>query len=233
MYFLYLDESIDKKNNLITVGSVILPSSKYRKFNESFNSFLLDEFKIDEEVEIKGDYIWNRREFFKNKEMDERAKIALKIAKFLAKSTLTKFIVGHKYFNGGDQNQAYLDLIDAVIGVSAKLVSKKSKKGKQLLLVFDERQDINKQIYEFCADKRKQIVKKYKSSCVFIDNGYEGISKYSRLLQVSDFVGYFLRNEKVTMKQNTLFKTKADDRKIELMKQIKKSLSKKLKILNC
>lgn len=231
MYFLYLDESIDKKNKLVTVGSVILPSSKHRKFNESFNSFLLNKFKIDEEVEIKGDYIWNGREYFKGKEMNERANIALEIAKFLARTTLTKFVVGHKYFDGGDENQAYLDLIDDTIGFSAKLVSDKPKTSRQLLLVFDERQDINEKIYELCAKKRKQIISKYKSACTFIDNGYEGISKYSRLLQVADFVGYFIRNEKVTPKESTLFETKADSRKIELMKQIKNCLSKKLRVL--
>lgn len=233
MYFLYLDESIDKKNKLISVGSVILPSSKYRKFNEDFNYFLSNEFKAGEKVEIKGDYIWNGRNFFKSRDMSERTGIALKIAKFLAESTLTMFVIAHKYLNGGDENQAYLDLIDSVIGFSAKLVSKKPKTSRQLLLVFDERPDINERIYNLCAEKRKQIIKKYQKSCIFIDNGYEGISKYSRLLQVADFVGYFIRNEKVTPKEDTLFETMADDRKIELMEKIKSSLSKKLKIINC
>lgn len=231
MYFLYLDESIDRENNLITLGSVILPSSKYRKFNESFNSFLLDEFEIREEVEIKGDYIWNGRDFFKNKKMNERATIALEIAKFLKKSTLTKFVVAHKYFNGGDESQTYLDLIDAMIGFSAKLVSKKPKTSRQLLLVFDERRDINKRVYELCAQKRKQIIEKYKSSCSFIDNGYEGISRYSRLLQIADFVGYFIRSEKVTPKRNSLFEKKADDRKIKAMEQIRGCLGKRLLVL--
>lgn len=232
MYFLYLDESIDRENSLISVGSVMLPSSKHRKFNEDFNFFIFDKYKIGEDVEIKGDYIWNGRDFFKNKKMDKRADIALEIAKFLRESTLTKFIVAHKYFNGQNENQAYLDLVDAVIGFSAKLVSGKSKTSKQLLLVFDERQDINKKVYKLCAEKRKEIINKYQRACAFIDNGYEGISQYSRLLQVADFVGYFIRSEKVTPKENTLFKKRADDRKIVLIEQIKKSLSKKLEILN-
>lgn len=164
--------------------------------------------------------------------MNERANIALEVANFLRESTLTKFIVAHKYFDGKDENQAYLDLVNSVIGFYAKLVSGKPKTSRQLLLVFDERQDINKKVYKLCAEKKEEIINKYQRSCAFIDNGYEGISKYSRLLQVADFVGYFIRNEKVTPKEDTLFESKADDRKIKIMEKIKGSLSKKLKILN-
>ena len=231
MYLLYLDESIDKNNKIVTVGSVILPSSKYRKFNEEFNKFLLKKFNVDEDTEIKGDYIWNGRYFFKGKSMNERSKISRIIASFLGQSTLTKFIVAHSYFNGKNRDAIYLSLVEKIIKYSAKIVSTKPKSGRQLLLVFDERQDINKRIYNLCAQKRKDIVKKYKKSCVFIDNGYEGNSEFSRLLQVADFVGYFIRNEKVTQKDDTLFIGKADDRKIKVMEQIKKSLQKKLVVI--
>lgn len=231
MYFLYVDESFEKES--VAVGSTFFPAIKYGKFVKEFDKFLTSNYNIEEDTEIKGDFIWNGREKFASLSMDDRSKTAQEIAEFLSTSKLTKFIVGFKLINGKDKNTVYLELLDKVIEYAANFVAKYSgSTGKQLLVIFDEREDIKEEVHKRLAKQRKDIVQKYKSSCSFIDNGYEGISRYSRLIQVADFVTYFTRANKVLNVQPSLFKQKPDDvRRIAAIKRINELLSKKLKLV--
>ncbi|GAH60307.1 unnamed protein product, partial [marine sediment metagenome] len=62
----------------------------------------------------------------------------------------------------------------------------------------------------------------------FFDYGYSGMSCNSRMLQIADFIAYFLRNYISTPFENNLFDIKADNRKVEMLKSLKKILDKKL-----
>jgi len=226
MRIVYIDESYDS-NNYVVCGVVIV-DMKYRKFCDEFNSLLKEICGLDEDDELKGDWLFNKRNFFANFSMEERAQITLKIGEFLGKSNITKFIVGYKT-NYVDKDEAYLELLDFIVAESARLTSKAGRTSKQLMVIFDEREkEVEKRVYSKLADKKREIIKKYKSSCSFFDYGYSGISKNSRMLQVADFVAYFIRNFLSTPSEDTLFYKSGDKRKIDLLRKFKKSIENKM-----
>jgi len=226
MRIVYIDESYDKK--IYVLCGVFIVDMKYRKFCHEFNRFLKKTCGLDEDNELKGDYLFNGREFFENYSMEERTKIASEIGKFLGESNITKFIVGYEN-NYENEEEIYLEILDYIISKAAKLTSKAGITSKQLMVIFDQREKrVEKEIYEKLSDKSKEIIKKYKSSCTFFDYGYSGISKNSRMLQVADFVAYFERNLLTTPTESTLFQKKADERKIKLLQDFEKNIKEKL-----
>jgi hypothetical protein len=227
MRVVYIDESYDKRNFLIC--GVMIVAMKYGKFNREFNQILKQECGLDEDDELKGDELFNGRGSFGNLSLDERAELVLKIGKFLGKSNITKFIVSYKS-NYSNKRDIYLQLLDVVVSKAAKITSKAGRTGRQLMIIFDEvsEEKLDKKIYEKLADKKKKIIKKYKKSCSFFDYGYSGISKNSRMLQVADFVAYFIRNQISTPEESNLFGKAADERKITLLKEFKNCISSKL-----
>jgi RNase H-fold protein (predicted Holliday junction resolvase) len=230
MRIVYIDESYDK-NNYVICGVVIV-DMKYRKFCDEFNKFLKRTFDLEEESELKGDWLFNGRKTFKKFSMDKRAEIALKIGKFLGKSNITKFIVGYKTnYVGADKT--YLEILDFIVSESAKLASKAGRTSKQLMVIFDERErETEKKIHKRLANKRREIIKKYKTSCTFFDYGYSGVSENSRMLQVADFVAYFIRNFLSTPSEDTLFTKSADKRKVDLLRKVKESIEEKMILKN-
>jgi hypothetical protein len=78
--------------------------------------------------------------------------------------------------------------------------------------------DINKTIHERAASRKHDIVKNLGKSCAVIDNGYEEISRYSRMLQIADFVVYSYHNYCCLNQCSTLFEQKTDERKLAMFK---------------
>ncbi|MBU2592402.1 DUF3800 domain-containing protein [Patescibacteria group bacterium] len=229
MYLLYLDETIDKINKVEGLGAVLITDRKCRKFYKELNQ-LLTKLKI-EDFEIHADHIWNGRGSFKNLSMDKRAEISLEIAKLLSASGIARFIYTQESVNGKDKDKMYIESLERLIDVAVKYVKQNAgNTNKQLMLIFDRRDDIKENILEELLVQHQRIVNKHKSSFFFMDCGYEGISKYSRLLQSADFIAYWCRLVQIIQEQPSFFKKADDIKKIKLVKEIESLLKNKLLI---
>lgn len=220
MKLLYIDESHDKKTYALC--GFLINDINYRKLNFEFNKFLKKEFGLEEDQELKGDELFNGRDFWKEKTLDERSDIVCKIIDFLQGTKGTNFLLTCSEVQKENQHELYFELLETIIEKSASIVSKLGTTNRQLLIVFDERQDFRKDnsVYYQIAEKKLVIIKKHKKSCAIIDYGYEGISKFSRMLQIADFVAYFFRNYCNIIHNPTLFEKATDDRKIAMLKDI-------------
>jgi hypothetical protein len=220
MKLLYIDESHDKKTYALC--GFLINDINYRKLNFDFNKFLKKEFGLEEDQELKGDELFNGRNFWKETTLDERNEIVCKIIDFLQGTKGTNFLLTCSAVQKENQHELYFVLLEPIIEKSASIVSKLGKTNRQLLIVFDERQDFRKDkaVYYEIAEKKLEIIKKHKKSCAVIDYGYEGISKFSRMLQIADFIAYFFRNYCSISEKSTLFENATDDRKIAMLKDI-------------
>jgi len=220
MKLLYIDESHDKKNYALC--GFLINDINYRKLNSGFNSFLKKEFGLKEEQELKGDELFNGRKIWGNKSLNERGDIVCDIFDFLKGTKGTKFLLVYSTVKKENQHSLYFELLEKIIEESAKIVSKLGTTNRQLLIVFDERQDFRKEkkVYYKIAQKNVEIIKKHKRSCAVIDYGYEGISKFSRMLQIADFVAYFFRNRCSMVENENLFERSTDKRKISMLNDI-------------
>jgi hypothetical protein len=232
MKLLYIDESHDKKNYVLC--GFLINDINYRKLNVDFNSFLKTQFNLEEDQELKGDELFNGREFWKEKSMDERNTAVCVIFDFLKNTKGTDFLLTHSVVQKENQHDLYFELLEKIIEKSATIVSKLGKTNRQLLIIFDERQDFKKEkkVFYKIAQKKSEVIKKYKKSCTVVDYGYEGISKFSRMLQIADFIGYFFRNYCSMVECANLFENATDKRKIEMLKDIfENKMKEKCKIL--
>ncbi len=231
MRVFYVDESYDK--NVYALCGVVVTAKSYGKITKDFNKFLKKICNIDEDKELKGEWLFNGKKYFKDLTLNERSEIVIKICSFLANSTLSKFIVGYVQ-DYKDKVNTYLTILEYLISEVAKIVSKSGRTAKQLLVIFDElEKPTEMKIYSKLSDKKKEIIKKYKKSCTFFDYGYSGISDNSRMLQIADFIAYFLRNYISTPFENNLFSKEADKRKVQMLKNFKEILDKKLLMKSC
>lgn len=231
MRVFYIDESYDK--NVYVLCGVVVTAKSYGKITGDFNKFLKKTCNLDEDKELKGEWLFNGKKYFENLTLDERSEIVIKIGKFLVDSTLSKFIVGYMQ-DYKDKEKTYLTILEYLISEAAKIVSKSGRTAKQLLVIFDElEKTTEKRIYIKLSDNKKEIIKKYKKSCIFFDYGYSGMSCNSRMLQIADFIAYFLRNYISTPFKSNLFDTGADKRKVEMLKNLKGFINRKLIIKSC
>ncbi len=227
MYLLYLDETIDNHNGLEGIGAVLITDRRCRKFYSDFNK-LLSILKI-EKFEIHADHIWNARGDFEKFSMEDRANISLQVAKFLKDSGIAKFIYIQRDITGKNKDSIYIESLELIIDKAVKYVKQNGgKSNKQLMLIFDKREDINEDIFEELLKQHQRIIEKHKTSFFFLDCGYEGISKYSRLLQSADFVAYWCRLMYVSQPNPSLFKNADNPRKVELVEKIKNLWKQKL-----
>jgi len=227
MYLLYLDETIDINNNVEGIGAVLVTDRKCRKLYTDFNR-LLTELKI-EKLEVHADHIWNGRGNFKNLSMDNRANISLEIAKFLKGSGIAKFIYIQKSINGKNKNEVYIESLEKIIDKAVKYVKQNGgKTNKQIMLIYDKRDDIKEDILEELLKQHQRIIDKHKTSFFFLDCGYEGMSQYSRLLQSADFITYWCRLLQVNQPNPSLFKKADSTKKVDLVRKIKELWKSKL-----
>lgn len=220
MKLLYVDESHDKKTYVLC--GFLINDINYRKLNSDFNMFLDREFDLRESNELKGDELFNGRSYWKPLSMDDRSIAINKIFDFLSQTAGTDFLLAYSPVRVQNQHDLYFDLLGLIIEESARVVSKLGKTNKQLLIVFDERQDFRKgkSVFLEISNKKSMVIKEHKKSCTVIDYGYEGISTFSRMLQIADFVAYFFRSYCSMTEYATLFEKASDQRKIEMLKDI-------------
>jgi len=225
MLIFYIDESYNGKRYVLC--GFLLNDRDYFTLLKKFNNFLEKEFNLSENDELKGDELFNGRGFWNKYDMTERSEISKKIAVFLKDNLKgNKLIVIDTLWNKRKdrQKEVYLTLLSSLIPKAMQLVGNRAGRTKKhLMIVFDERKDLNKKekaVYLQIRKDAKNLFNKYRKKCIVIDNGYEGISSLSRMLQISDFVAYFYRSYKSMVPQDTLFEKQTDKRKQLLLKEI-------------
>jgi len=232
MKLLYIDESYDRKYYVLS--GLLINDVNYRKLNQDFNSFLLKELNLGQDNELKGDHIWNGRGHWKDSDLGWRAAQTKLVIKFLSTTKGTDFLLSYKTRSEQNEEDIYLALLDKLVAKASKITSKLGTTNKQLLIIFDERRDFRKEqsIYLRIAKRSKKIIEQYKTSCVIIDYGYEGISGFSRMLQIADFIGYFYRSYLSMNEVADLFEKSDDKRKVAFLKKIfEENLAKKCVIV--
>lgn len=193
MTIFYIDESHDAK--FYCLCGLYISDTKYNKLEIQTNKFLKDEFKLSEKDELHANDIWNgRTEPWKSMTNDERANVVKKIGDFLSVNLKgPKFILGYETADKKNDHDKYFVVFEKIFPYAVKAVKLNGPSNKQLLVIFDQRddfkeKDINKQIANL-----KKVIKKQKGTCAVIDYGYEGISKFSRMLQIADFGVFFYK----------------------------------------
>ncbi len=216
MRILYIDESHSK--SFYVLSGALINDTGFEKFYVDFNNFLDKELGLNVETELKGDELWNGRGYWGKIKMEDRANFVEKIAQYL-KTTKLKLIVAFTNTSKANDHEKYFKLLPKIIEEGVKITSRESGSTKKhLMVIFDERADLRKdyEVYNAIAQKKVDIVKNFKGTCKIFDYGYEGISKFSRVLQVADFVAYFYR----AYLEIKVFSESPDTRKLDLLKRI-------------
>jgi hypothetical protein len=120
-------------------------------------------------------------------------------------------------------------LLGKVIARAADVVAKTgTKTSEQMMLVFDQRPDFDPRYSDELRVARDQVIATHKTSCRFIDFGYEADSQHAPLIQAADFVAYHLRKGEIIAREDTLLRSRANDLLIELLDEIAEKLQKKI-----
>ena len=226
MKLLYLDESYDTK--YYCAGGMIIDDTKIRKFEEKINK-IIKKNNIPDDTEIHGDMMWNKRcSPWDSIGTDGVRKILDELVIFLSEYKGPKFIIALVQKSSSDQ---YVSLLQKIYPEAKKSLNSAGSSNKQLLVVFDERQDINQDIFD-SIKTFKDIVDKSKSNHAIVDYGYEGKSKFSRYLQTVDLVLYFYRKYYQLKRNPDLFGAADDARLIAMLDDMfEVKLKKKIKVI--
>jgi hypothetical protein len=238
MYLLYIDESenSDKRSKIspsvFGLSGLLITARYIPAFVETINN-LKGDFKISLTKEIKGYEIFNQNKWC-NLSDDERRDFCKKLSESLVgKNGLAKAFFIFK--NSKFQRDDYLLCLGKIIDKSSEFIAKHgSNTSKQLLVVFDEKDEFENDINNTIVEKRAEILKflkeKHKKICRIIDHGFPGKSKMSEMLQASDFLGYVLRLSKTLQRGDSLFQKGKDERFIKFVDNLVTILKTKTKV---
>lgn len=234
MYLLYTDESDTTENRKtlthrwLCIAGLLLVDSKYRTTRARFEKLLKDH-NLPDNFEIKGSDLYNGTGHWKNAEPSKRVAFCKDVCKFIMESNF-KIYSALGVIQNNDHITSYKELLNEVLDRTASHTSLHGPRtGRQLILIFDQRPDMESQIHEQIKLSRREIVRKFDSSCSFIDYGFDGDSKLCWGIQIADFVAYFLRKKQTFQRENTLFDTADKPLSIEAVGELLKSIEKNCK----
>lgn len=236
MYLLYLDESdttIDKKADEITprwycVSGMLIVGSSYGKIQRSWESFV-KKYKLPENFEIKGEELYQGTGYWKNEPPHKRIGFCKEVCKFI-KSSNIKIYSALEVVKNNKHAKSYKELLNNILTRVAKYIASTRTRGRQFILIFDQREDIRNEILEKIRLTRKEIIKEHKKSCTFIDYGFEGDSRLCFGIQIADFVSYFLRRQQIAQRKNSLFKQADNKLSISVVDDIVEGVKDKCKV---
>jgi len=239
MYLLYLDESENSnKNNeksfdlhVFGLAGLLITSRYITNFIDEFWE-VKKENKIPKDWEIhtfeifSGTGKWGKK--FSDK---ERRKICQDFANLIAKKSRLKK-VWFCYKNSKLIKKDYISTLNNILSKSTTCVGKENVSGRQLLIIFDQKDELEKEINRFIIEKRNEInvsKKNIGKICRIIDHGFPGNSMFSELLQLADFVGYVFRLSKTLKRKDNLFTEKQDQRFIDFVDNLVNIMKSKVK----
>jgi hypothetical protein len=233
MYLLYIDESDTTDTGKITsprwycISGLRVLARSHRPIQERFERILKDN-KLPENFEIKGNGLYNGTGFWKDVKPEKRIDFCKHICQFINNSNLIIYSAS-EVVRKNDHVKSYKNLLSTVMEMVASYVSKAPKTSRQFILIFDQRPDIEEKIRDQIKSDRKEIIKKYKRSCSFIDYGFDGDSKLCWGIQIADFVAYFLRKQQTFQRSDNLFGKADNFLSMEVVDSLLKSINKKCK----
>lgn len=126
----------------------------------------------------------------------------------------------------------YLTTLDIIIKKACNFVgTKKGSTGKQIMIIFDEKDDLENAINQFVKQERDDLNKaKRGKKCRLIDHGFPGKSSFSEMLQLADFVGYVFRLSKTLKRKDTLFEKKQNQLFIDFVDGLVEIMNKKVNV---
>jgi len=238
MYLLYLDESENSNQNKKTVDSLSVFGLSGLLITSRYITNLIEEFwkikkdnNIPDEWEIHAFEIFSGSGKWKNRFTDDqRRKICKDFSALVAKNNrlaLAWFCYKESKLSRND----YMSSLEGILKKATGFIGKKKITGKQLLIIFDQKDEFKKTINKFILEQRNVINsgKNKKGICRIIDHGFSGNSSFSELLQLSDFIGYVSRLCKTLKRKDTLFSKKQDQRFIDFVDNLVSTMSKKVK----
>ncbi|MGR3311252.1 MAG: DUF3800 domain-containing protein [Candidatus Brocadiales bacterium] len=235
MYLLYVDESdtTDKDVSDLTprwycISGMRIVSSSYGKTQRVFESFIGNK-RLTNNFELKGEELYQGTGFWKGKEVPQRVDFCNRVCKFINDSNF-KIYSTLGIVKDNNSIDSYKILLNDALSRVAKDVSGANLRGRQFILIFDQRKDIDYKIREQIKLNRTEIIKKYKKSCVFIDYGFEGDSKLCFGIQIADFTSYFLRKQQTIQRKDNLFRKAAHSLSIKAVDDIIESIKERCRI---
>jgi hypothetical protein len=238
MYLLYLDESENSNKNCQKPLNLSVFGLSGLLITTRYITSLIDEFwkvkennKIPEKWEVHAFEIFSGSGRWSKKFSDvERRKICNDFANLIVKRNCFKKAF-FSYKESKFLREDYIESLEFILDKSINCVGKEKNTGKQLLIIFDKKDDLEKEINNFILQQRNKINnnKKQKGKmCRIIDHGFPGNSEISELLQLADFVGYVFRLSKTIKREDNLFYKKHDERFIEFVDSLVEIMKKKV-----
>jgi len=228
MYILYIDESENSdskdpfKPNVFGLSGLLITARYIPTFVQNIRE-LKEDYEVSGSREIKGYEIFNQNKW-NNLSDDERREFCKELSEIIVgKNSLAKgFFI---YKNSKFHKEDYLNCLEKIIDKAAEFVAKRgSNTSKQLLVIFDEKDEFERKINETILNKKSK-------KCKIIDHGFPGKSNMSDMLQAADFSGYVMRLNKTISKEDNLFARKKDSRFIEFVNDLVGTLKKKISII--
>jgi hypothetical protein len=239
MYLLYLDESENSNKNrkspidlsVFGLSGILITSRYITNFIDGFLE-IKKEHKIPKDWEIHTFEIFSGTGKWSKKFSDnERRRICKEFASLIAnKNRLKQAWFCHK--NSKFEKKDYIDSLDSILKKYTACIGKDRGSGKQLLVIFDQKDNFEKEINKFILEQRNKINTNNKNTgkmCRIIDHGFSGDSRLSELLQLADFVGYVFRLPKTLRREDNLFSKKQDQRFINFVDELVKVMKDKVK----
>lgn len=239
MYILYIDESENssKKSNLspsvFGLSGLLITARYIPSFVENISK-MKEEFKIPQTKEIKGYEVFNQNQWSGLSDDGRRDFCQELSSTIVGKNALAKgFFVFKK---SKLQKDDYLFCLEKIIEKASEFVAVRGgNTSKQLLIIFDEKDEFESVINKTILNKQKEVLKllkkKRKKICRLIDHGFPGKSHMSEMLQVADFAGYVLRLSKTIERKDTLFEKAKDPRFIQFVDNLVKIFKKKITLI--
>jgi len=239
MYLLYLDESENSNKNrkpfidlnIFGLSGLLITSRYITNFVDEFLEIKKDN-RIPKDWEIHTFEIFSGTgKWSKKFSDDERRKICKDFANLVTKKNRLKQ-AWFCYKNSKLEKKDYIDLLDNILEKSIACIGKDKGSGKQLLVIFDQKDNFEKEINKFILEERNRINTNNKSSgkmCRIINHGFPGNSRLSELLQLADFIGYIFRLSKTLRRKDSLFSRKQDQRFIDFVDNLVKVMKDKVK----
>lgn len=239
MYILYLDESENSNENKKNIFSINVFGLAGLLITSRYITNFIDEFwEIKKENNIPKDWEIHTFKIFsgtgkwsKKFSCEERRKICQDFANLVAKKGRLKrawFCYKNSKFLKAD----YIYSLGNILKKSTDCISSVKGAGKQLLVVFDQKDDLEKEINGFIIKKRDKINASKRNIgkiCRIVDHGFAGNSALSELLQLADFIGYVFRLSKTLKRKNDLFTKKQDQRFIDFVDDLVNIMKGKVK----
>jgi hypothetical protein len=233
VYLLYIDESdtgeSEDGGRRYCVCGVYVTATSYGATTDRLTKLIASwDPPLPPDFEVKGHDLFHGQGAWRKRPAAERAAFAKALADVVAGSNLRLFVAERP---SKDFTEDYRVLLTAVVTAAAKQTANTgTRTGRQLMVIFDQRPDIDPRVSDLRA-VRANVIRDHAKSCRFIDHGFESDSRHAPLIQLADFVAYHLRRHSTMTRDDSLLATADDHRVVGLLDEIETTVRPKVRRL--